>query len=744
MTKSIYLAIMLCLVTGSTWSQVYTERFRPQFHFSPKSGWIGDPTGAIKYDNTYRLFWWGQATSDDLVYWEELGWPMRGDDGSFAYFTGSVVVDHENTAGFNTDDTAMVAVYTMHNHNTGNQSQGISYSTDYNTFNYYSGNPVLDVSSTEFRDPQVFWHEPSEKWIMLITKSMDRTVEFYASDDLKSWTYLSTFGPLGARKEVWEVPDLVQLPLDGDQGNLKWVMICGMGPNKTQYYVGDFDGTQFTPDETTTQFLNTGYTTDGIIFEDFENGYGDWVVQGEAFGSAPATGTLPDQTPVSGYFGDHLINSYLGGDGSLGTLTSPEFTIEYPFINFLISGGNHLNGTEIALSVDGNIVKRTTGNNSEQLRLMSWDVRAYQSKNAKIVIKDAETGGWGHINIDHIEFSNINRNTQREHAYWLEWGHDYYAAKTFRNFDQDGDDRVVQIAWMNNWTYANSIKTDWGNSTCHSLPRELSLSSSTEQGYVLKQAPIPELQKLRLEVSEISGQEIDGSMAITEFQPRRNTYELKAVFQFDSESDADLGLKLVANGNLGLKIGLDLVNSQVYVDRTAANGIVPPTGFSERSIAPIDISEDSLITFHVFIDQLSVEVFVNDGELVFSELIFPGESSRGVEIYSIGGVSRLKSLQAWELKSIWGLEPTILKVEELKDTLIYPNPLHIGQSLTIDHSNSNQDYVVKLMTIGGQKLTETEVRSGSRKTIDINQPPGIYILKFTSAKDAFEKKLIIQ
>ncbi len=742
--KPFYLIVALCFVIESAWCQVYSEPFRPQFHFSPKSGWIGDPTGAIKYDNNYRLFWWGQAISQDLVYWDELGWAMRGDDGSFAYFTGSVVVDPENTAGFNSNDTAMVAVYTMHNHSTGNQSQGISYSTDYNKFDYYPGNPVLDVNSTEFRDPQVFWHEPTQKWVMLITKSLDRTIEFYSSDDLKSWTYLSTFGPMGARKEVWEVPDLIQLPLDGDQGNLKWVLICGMGPNKTQYYVGDFDGIRFTADEITAKYLSEGYATDGIIFEDFENGYGSWNIQGEAFGSEPASGKLPDQMPVSGYFGDHLVNSYLGGDVSTGTLTSPEFTIEYPYINFLISGGNHTNGTELVLLVDGNTVKRTTGNNSEQLRLMSWDVRAYQSKTAKIVIRDSETGGWGHINVDNIEFSNINRKTEREHAYWQEWGHDYYAAKTFRNFDQDGDERVVQIAWMNNWTYANKIKTDWGNSTCHSLPRELSLHSSDEQGYILKQRPIPELQKLRLEASEVSNIELDGTMQITDFQPRRNTYELKAVFEYDKESDVDLGLKLVANGYLGLKIGLDLANSQVYVDRTAANGIVPPSGFSEKSIAPIVISEDSLITFHVFIDQLSVEVFVNDGTFVFSELIFPNEASRGIEIYSNHGSFILKSLQAWELKSIWGVEPVVLNVNELKDTIIYPNPIRMGQTLTLDNIGSNQDYVIQLLTIGGKKVMENDLNAGSRKTFEVDQPPGIYILKFTGAKGSFEKKLIIQ
>ncbi|HON08007.1 MAG TPA: hypothetical protein PLW02_07910, partial [Verrucomicrobiota bacterium] len=151
---------------------------------------------------------------------------------------------------------------------------------------------------------------------------------------------------------------------------------------------------------------------DDILFADFESDtYGDWKVTGTAFGKGPAQGTLPGQMEVSGFRGKRLVNSYYGGDNTTGTLTSPEFKIERKYIKFLIGGGGYPEKTCINLLIDGKVVRTAVGPNtkpggSEALIPMAWDVSEFIGKTAQIQIVDNATGGWGHINIDHIVFSD--------------------------------------------------------------------------------------------------------------------------------------------------------------------------------------------------------------------------------------------------------------------------------------------------------------------------------------------------
>ncbi|MDD4971289.1 MAG: glycoside hydrolase family 32 protein [Paludibacter sp.] len=252
--KNIKLKLFTCIITLfgvlSTCSaqEAYNEPYRPQFHFSPKSGWIGDPSGLIYFQNKYQMFWWGKAISTDLVHYKEVSPKvMTGDDGSIAYFTGSVLVDKSNTSSFGKD--ALVAAYTIFNKESKNQSQGISYSNDGLTFNYYKGNPILDIGSTEFRDPTVFWYEPDSKWIMVVAKALEKKIKFYTSTDLKTWTWLSDFGPAGAHEKAWECPDLFQIPVDGNSQNKKWVLVVSYDWAHEQYFVGNFDGTTFKIDK---------------------------------------------------------------------------------------------------------------------------------------------------------------------------------------------------------------------------------------------------------------------------------------------------------------------------------------------------------------------------------------------------------------------------------------------------------------------------------------------------------------
>jgi fructan beta-fructosidase len=155
-----------------------------------------------------------------------------------------------------------------------------------------------------------------------------------------------------------------------------------------------------------------------VLVADFEGkDWAGWKTTGEAFGPGPTAGTLPNQMPVSGFLGKGLVNSYHGGDRTTGTLTSPPFKLERKYLNFLIGGGKHPGKTCINLLIDGKVVRTATGPNdrpggSEHLDWADWDVAELAGKSATIEIADQETGGWGHINVDHIVQSDRRRGTE--------------------------------------------------------------------------------------------------------------------------------------------------------------------------------------------------------------------------------------------------------------------------------------------------------------------------------------------
>ena len=231
----------------------------PQFHFSPEHGWMNDPNGMVYLDGEYHLFYqynpygsmwgnmnWGHAVSTDMVSWTYL--PIAiAPDSLGTIFSGSAVVDKNNTAGFGKN--AIVAIFTS---NGKTQRQSIAYSTDKGrTFTKYPGNPVLpNPGISDFRDPKVSWNEVSKQWVM--TLATKQTVSFFGSHNLKKWTKLSEFGNgIGAHTGVWECPDLFPLTY---QGTTKWVLTVSInpgGPNggsATQYFIGSFDGIIFKAD----------------------------------------------------------------------------------------------------------------------------------------------------------------------------------------------------------------------------------------------------------------------------------------------------------------------------------------------------------------------------------------------------------------------------------------------------------------------------------------------------------------
>ena len=244
---------------SAKYSFEYNETYRPLYHFTPQYGWMNDPNGMVYADGTYHLFYqynpygarwgnmhWGHAISKDLVNWQYQPTAIAPDKLG-AIFSGSAVIDHDNTAGFGKG--AMIAIFTSAG---DRQTQSIAYSLDGGkTFTKYEGNPVLsDANIIDFRDPKVFWHAPSKQWVMSLATT--QTITFYGSKNLKEWTRLSEFGEgLGGHGGVWECPDLFPLTYEG---KTKWVLFVSInpgGPNggsATQYFIGDFDGKTFTPD----------------------------------------------------------------------------------------------------------------------------------------------------------------------------------------------------------------------------------------------------------------------------------------------------------------------------------------------------------------------------------------------------------------------------------------------------------------------------------------------------------------
>lgn len=264
-------------------SVYYAEKYRPQFHFSPEEKWMNDPNGMVFYDGDYHLFYqhypdstvwgpmhWGHAISKDLVHWEHMPIALYPDSMGMI-FSGSAVVDWNNTSGFGTTgNPPLVSVYTIHNmeqEQAGRndfQSQGIAYSLDKGrTWTKYENNPVLpNQGIRDFRDPKVIWHESSQKWIMVL--AVQDHIEFYSSPNLKDWTFSSDFGKnLGAHGGVWECPDLFQLEVE-ESSEKQWVLLVSInpgGPNggsATQYFVGDFNGSTFTTNQTETQWVDYG------------------------------------------------------------------------------------------------------------------------------------------------------------------------------------------------------------------------------------------------------------------------------------------------------------------------------------------------------------------------------------------------------------------------------------------------------------------------------------------------------
>lgn len=524
---------------GSAAVSVGDEQHRPAIHFTPEQNWMNDPNGMVYHNGVYHLYYqhnpsgntwgnmsWGHATSTDLTHWKEQPLAIATDDQQ-DIFSGSVVVDKNNTSGFGTaENPPMVAIFTSAYKDAspykGIQAQSLAYSLDQGqTWTKYSANPVLNRNSANFRDPKVFWYDAPNGggyWVMTAVEATEHKVLLYKSSNLKDWTPLSEFGPANATGGLWECPDLFPLAVDGDPANVKWVMVVNINPGGVaggsagQYFVGNFDGTTFTSESTKA----SGTLPAGTPVAGFNDGtYNGWTPSNEPgnvkngpFADVPAAGTLPGQNPVTGFAGAGLINSFTDGDWPVGSVSSPAFTVESDYLNFLVGGGQHprvsdkldntppagdllFNGFEVAdgttladagwsgtgdlapnfqpaarggdffigakrintfetgtvpgddrqgtmtspsftvsrnfmsmlvggghrdatsgqalevqLLVNGNVVRTLAGDDAGALNWKGWDVSEYAGQAAQLRIVDQATGGWGHLTLDHVMFTD--------------------------------------------------------------------------------------------------------------------------------------------------------------------------------------------------------------------------------------------------------------------------------------------------------------------------------------------------
>jgi fructan beta-fructosidase len=269
----------------------YKEAYRPQLHFSPAKNWTNDPNGPVYYKGEYHLFFqynpfgdtwghmsWGHTVSKDLIKWKQLPLAIPEDSNNMI-FSGSCVIDKENTSRFATKpgQVPMVATYTAHiipdksKPDDYWQNQHIAFSLDNGrTWKKYKGNPVLDQHKKDFRDPNVFWYGPEKKWIMAVVLPHEHKVQFYSSKNLKQWDHLSDFGPAGDTSDIWECPGLLKVPVVGKANEFKWVLINSQ-QTTMQYFVGNFDGKYFKSENPAGLVLRPDYGADNYAGIPYNN-----------------------------------------------------------------------------------------------------------------------------------------------------------------------------------------------------------------------------------------------------------------------------------------------------------------------------------------------------------------------------------------------------------------------------------------------------------------------------------------
>ena len=369
---------------SDTFDMQNREQYRPVYHHTPAYGWMNDPNGMFYKDGVWNLYFqhnpygsqwenmtWGHSTSTDLVHWKYEGDAVES-DALGTVFSGSAVVDKDNTAGFGKG--AVIALYTSAGEN---QTQSMAYSTDNGkTFTKYEGNPIITSNVPDFRDPHMFWNEDIKKWNMILAAGQH--MEIYTSDNLKDWKLESSFGAeYGNHDGVWECPDLMKMKVRGTDKE-KWMLICNINPggpsggSATQYFIGDFDGHKFTCDSKPEVTKWMDYGKDHYATVTFDN-----APEGRRVAIAwMSNWQYANQVPTQQYRSGNSIPRDLGlfeykGETYCSVVPSPEMTAARSK-----KAGKKLTAScEMVVNLKGNATITLSNDKGEKV-VMNYDAKA--------------------------------------------------------------------------------------------------------------------------------------------------------------------------------------------------------------------------------------------------------------------------------------------------------------------------------------------------------------------------------
>lgn len=369
---------------SDTFDMQNREQYRPIYHHTPAYGWMNDPNGMFYKDGVWNLYFqhnpygsqwenmtWGHSTSTDLVHWKYEGDAVEP-DALGTVFSGSAVVDMENTSGFGKG--AVIALYTSAGES---QTQSLVYSTDNGkTFHKFEGNPIITSTVPDFRDPHMFWNEDIKKWNMILAAGQH--MEIYSSDNLKDWKYESSFGEkYGNHGGVWECPDLMKMKVRGTDKE-KWMLICNINPggpsggSATQYFVGDFDGHKFTCDSKPEVTKWMDYGKDHYATVTFDN-----APEGRHVAIAwMSNWQYANQVPTQQYRSGNSIPRDLGlfeykGETYCSVVPSPEMTAA----RSKKAGKKLTESCEMVVNLKGNATITLSNDKGEKV-VMNYDAKA--------------------------------------------------------------------------------------------------------------------------------------------------------------------------------------------------------------------------------------------------------------------------------------------------------------------------------------------------------------------------------
>jgi levanase len=463
----------------------------------------------------------------------------------------------------------------------------------------------------------------------------------------------------------------------------------------------------------------------GTVFADFEvaEGYGEgWTATGTFAGTTAARGTIGDQMPVSGYEGEQLVNTFIDHDNGTGHITSPEFEITTDYINFLIGGGSHPYPGDagnppaaVNLVVDGQVVRSSTGQESEALNWTNWNVSELAGKTGRIDIVDENTGGWGHINADQFTFSDepaLPRSTETavnllvdgkvvrtatgpnsEELDWTGWnladlvgrraqiqlvdrntgGWGHLLADNFAFADEPAQSVLQRSSWMD---YGKDF---YAAVTWNDVPdgRRIAIGWMSNWNYA-GAIPTDPWRSAMSVPRELGLQTIGGEPRLVQrpvrelrslrgrrsFTQRRRTIPqgtstlpvrgkaLEIKAHLRLGSAEEAGLKVRAGNGEETVIGYDAQAGEVYVDRTRSGRVDFSRDFPGVQRAPL-AARHGKVHLRILVDWSSVEVFADRGQTVITDQIFPSATSDGVQLFADGGTARLDSIKIRRLRSSW-------------------------------------------------------------------------------------------